>query len=225
MTSPAKWRALTTLMLLMPSTPMLFQGQEFATSSPFLYFADFEPELAGAVRRGRREFLAQFPSVRDFVAKSTLDDPGSERTFERCKLNFAERETHRTWYALHHDLLHLRRNEPAFRAQRRGQVDGAVLGEQAFVLRFFAETPADERLLIVNLGPALDRPSFAEPLLAPPSGEWHVQWSSDDPKYGGCGTPDLWPDGTWCIPPEAAIVCQPASLAPRTYGPIRRRTA
>jgi maltooligosyltrehalose trehalohydrolase len=225
-TSPAKWRTLTALMLLMPSTPMLFQGQEFAASAPFLYFADFEPELAAAVRGGRQEFLTQFPSVRDFIARSTLADPGNEETFERCKLDFTERETNRTWYALHHDLLQLRRREPAFTTQRRGQVDGAVLATQAFVLRFFADAPGDERLLIVNLGPQLHRPSFAEPLLAPPPGcEWHVQWSSDDPAYDGCGTPDLWPDGTWSIPPEVAIVCQPASLAPRTSGPIRRRTA
>ena len=226
MTSPAKWRALTAVMLLMPNTPMLFQGQEFASSAPFLYFADFESELAGAVRGGRQEFLTQFPSVRDFIARSTLDDPGNERTFERCKLDFSERETHRTWYRLHCDLLQLRRDEPAFRAQQRGRVDGAVLGDHAFALRFFADAGAGERLLIVNLGQELNRPSFAEPLLAPPADfEWHVQWSSEDPKYGGCGTRDLWPDGTWSLPPESAIVCQPASLRPRTSGPVRRRTA
>jgi maltooligosyltrehalose trehalohydrolase len=112
------------------------------------------------------------------------------------------------------------------RAQQRGRVDGAVLGDHAFALRFFADAGAGERLLIVNLGQELNRPSFAEPLLAPPADfEWHVQWSSDDPKYGGCGTRDLWPDGTWSLPPESAIVCQPASLRSRTSGPVRRRTA
>jgi len=129
-------------------------------------------------------------------------------------------------HQIHQDLLQLRRDEPAFKAQRRGHVDGAVLATQAFVLRFFADAPADERLLIVNLGAELNRPSFAEPLLAPPlSFEWQVQWSSGDPKYGGLGTPDLWPDGTWSIAPETAIVCHPASLRPRTRGPVRRRTA
>jgi maltooligosyltrehalose trehalohydrolase len=226
MTSPARWRALTALTLLMPNTPMLFQGQEFAASSPFLYFADFEPDLAAAVRGGRQEFLAQFPSVRDFIARSMLDDPGREETFTRCKLDFQEREAHRGWYALHEDLLRLRRSEPAFRAQRRGQVDGAVLGGQAFVLRFFTDAPVDERLLIVNLGPEVNRPSLAEPLVAPPPGfEWHVYWSSSDPKYGGSGTRDLWPDGTWSIPPESATVCRPDLLRLRTAGPVKRRTA
>src|SRR5262249_35756148 len=57
LTSPGKWRAMTALLLLGPSTPMLFQGQEFAASNPFLYFADFDADLAAAVRRGRGEFL------------------------------------------------------------------------------------------------------------------------------------------------------------------------
>jgi maltooligosyltrehalose trehalohydrolase len=226
LTSPAKWRALTALMLLMPNTPMLFQGQEFAASSPFLFFADFEPDLADAVRRGRQEFLTQFPSVRDFVRRSMLDDPGSQETFARCTLDFKERHTNHAWYALHADLLRLRRDEPAFRAQRRGQVDGAVIGEQAFVLRFFVDTSADERLLLINLGQELNRPSLAEPLVAPPVGfEWLMHWSSNDPKYGGSGTRDLWPDGSWSIPPECAIVVRPEAMRPSTTGPVRRRTA
>jgi signal transduction histidine kinase len=63
LTSPGRYRAMTALLLLAPQTPMLFQGQEFAASAPFLYFADHEPELAELVRSGRRKFLAQFPSL------------------------------------------------------------------------------------------------------------------------------------------------------------------
>jgi maltooligosyltrehalose trehalohydrolase len=226
LTSPGKWRALTALMLLAPATPMLFQGQEFAASSPFLFFADFEPELAEAVRRGRREFLTQFPSVHDFVASAALDDPAQESTFERCKLDFAERETNRAAYLLHQDLLRLRRDVPALSAQCRGGIDGAVLSAHAFVLRFFGETAANDGLLIVNLGPELNRPSFAEPLLAPPGDtDWCVTWSSENPAYGGCGTRDLWPDATWSIPPESAIVCEPGATRARPNACIRRRTA
>ena len=65
LTSPARWRAMTALLLLAPGTPMLFQGQEFSASAPFLYFADHDPELAEAVRKGRAEFLTQFPSIVD----------------------------------------------------------------------------------------------------------------------------------------------------------------
>ena len=60
--SPGKYRALTALTLLGPGTPMLFQGQEFASSAPFLYFADHDAEMARSVREGRKEFLRQFPA-------------------------------------------------------------------------------------------------------------------------------------------------------------------
>ena len=57
----ARYRALTALMLLTPCTPLLFQGQEFAASAPFLYFARRGEELDPLIRKGRHEFLTQFP--------------------------------------------------------------------------------------------------------------------------------------------------------------------
>jgi maltooligosyltrehalose trehalohydrolase len=226
MASPGKWRALTALMLLAPSTPMLFQGQEFSSSAPFLYFVDFDPELAEAVRAGRGEFLAQFPSIADFRRRAQLSDPGDPATFERCKLDFGERERHAASYALHQDLIALRRSDAAFRRQRAGGLDGSVLSPQAFALRFFTDTHADDRLLLVNLGPDLCRRSFADPLLAPPLKRgWEVGWSSEDARYGGGGTPALWPHQRWSIPGESAIVLRPTAgpAAPRPG--IRRRTA
>src|SRR5205814_4708755 len=67
--SAARWRAMTAFMLLAPGTPMLFQGQEMASSAPFLYFADFSGELADAIRKGRAEFLTQFPSIVNFIER------------------------------------------------------------------------------------------------------------------------------------------------------------
>ena len=52
MTSPGRLRAMTALLLLAPGTPMLFHGQEFASSSPFYYFADHEPDLANQTPGG-----------------------------------------------------------------------------------------------------------------------------------------------------------------------------
>ncbi|MEO8258429.1 MAG: malto-oligosyltrehalose trehalohydrolase [Acidobacteriota bacterium] len=226
LTSPAKWRAMTALLLLMPGTPMLFQGQEFAASAPFLYFADHEPGLAAAVREGRAGFLRQFPSLVDFEAKAAIDDPADRRTFERCRLDLTERERHAAAYLLHIDLLKLRRSEAAFRAQRPGGVDGSVLAPAAFALRFFSERHADDRLLLVNLGAILERESFADPLMAPPSGsDWTLQWSSEEPTYGGGGTADVLPDGGWRIPPEAAIVLRPGARRPAPPVIIRRRSA
>src|SRR6202034_3612626 len=61
--SPGCWRAMTAYLLLSPGVPLLFQGQEFAASTPFLFFADHQGELREAVRKGRAEFLAQFASL------------------------------------------------------------------------------------------------------------------------------------------------------------------
>jgi maltooligosyltrehalose trehalohydrolase len=226
LTSPARWRAMTALTLLLPSMPMLFQGQEFAASSPFLYFVDFDPELAAAVRKGRGEFLAQFPSIKDYEARAALDDPAAQATFDRCKLDFRERTTHAHAYALHVDLLKLRRETAAFRAPTRRGIDGAVLSPSAFVLRFFTEGHRDDRLLLVNLGSSLARNSIAEPLLAGPAdADWHVEWSSENPAYGGGGTPTLRPQGTWLIPGDAALVLRPGPRHEFSRRPKSRRTA
>ncbi|HEX8148544.1 MAG TPA: malto-oligosyltrehalose trehalohydrolase, partial [Pyrinomonadaceae bacterium] len=151
LTSPGRLRAMTALMLLLPSTPMLFMGQEFAASAPFHYFADHEPELAEKIRRGRVEFLAQFRSIATRETRTRLPDPGDPATFERCKLDLSERAAHREVYELHRDLLALRRADAVFSAQEPRSLDGAVLSGEAFVLRYFGDA-GDDRLLVVNLG-------------------------------------------------------------------------
>jgi maltooligosyltrehalose trehalohydrolase len=207
LTSPSKWRAMTAALLLMPATPMLFQGQEFNATSPFLYFADFDGELAAAVRAGRSEFLAQFSSVIHYQREAGLDDPAALSTFERCKLDFSERATNAAVYRLHRDLIRLRSETPVCDSAGRSGVDGAVLAARAFMLRFFGNRSIDDHVLIVNLGGDVRRQSFAEPLLAPPFGrQWGLRWSSEDPRYGGNGMPDLWPDRGWAIPAECAIL-------------------
>ncbi len=75
LTSPGRYRAITALWLLAPQTPLFFQGQEFAASEPFLYFADYSGDMAKAVRRGRAEFLAQFPASSTPEARRDLADP------------------------------------------------------------------------------------------------------------------------------------------------------
>lgn len=209
LTSPGKLRALTALLLLAPGTPMLFQGQEFAASSPFLFFADHTPELARQIREGRAEFLAQFPSLATPEIQKHFADPGDPATFERSKLDHDERRTHHEIYDLHRDLLKLRREQPVFGAQKPRGLDGAVLSSGAFVLRFFGED-GDDRLLLVNLGVDLHLDPAPEPLLAPPQDRtWVTLWSSEDPKYGGTGTPPLDTEQNWRIPGQAAVVLKP----------------
>lgn len=207
--SPGQLRALTALTLLIPGTPMLFQGQEFASSAPFLFFADHNPELSKAVRKGRAEFLSQWRSLA--TGDVAYADPSAAATFERCKLDHSERESHIEATRLHVDLLRLRRQDPVFSRQNR-QFDGAVLSEEAFVLRFFAADPNAERLLVVNFGRDLHLNSAPEPLLAPPeSCAWEILWSSEHPQYGGGGTAPLDSELNWTIPGHAAVVLAPKS--------------
>ena len=211
LTSPGKYRAMTALMLLAPGTPMLFQGQEFAASSPFLYFADHRTEFREIVKKGRQEFLMQF---RRLALQEILDNvpaPTDPETFKSCKLDMTECRRHSQAYALHRDLLTLRRKDPVFHSQGLNGVEGAVLGQAAFVLRFFGEQGHD-RLLLVNFGRDLHLDPAPEPLLAPPAEKvWEVLWSSEDPHYGGVGTPPLDTEDNWRIPGEAAIALIPGA--------------
>ena len=211
-TSPGRMRALTALLLLGAWTPMLFQGEEWSSSRPFLYFADHTPELAAQVARGRREFLRQFPSCASPAVIATLADPASRATFEGSRLDWSELESEpraRAALALHRDLLALRRDDPVLRAQA-GTLDGAVLARECFVLRFLAPdaSGADDRLFVVNLGPDLDLPAIPEPLVAVARGRaWRAAWSSEDPRYGGSGVSVVEDPRTgWRIPGHAATL-------------------
>jgi maltooligosyltrehalose trehalohydrolase len=169
LTSRRKLEALTALLLLQPQTPMLFQGQEFGAKSPFLYFADHNPELAKLVRKGRREFLEQFPSVkgRDLAA------PEERSTFEQCKLDHDDRDE--TLETLHRELLALRREQPF-----DGELRASAVGDECLILRWFTGDGARDRLLIVNLGEPRRLEPQSDPLLAPPPGfeRWTRVWTS-----------------------------------------------
>ena len=210
LTSPSRYRAITAVFLLAPQTPMLFQGQEFAASSPFFYFVDQKEEIARSVAKGRVQFLSQFRALATPEMQARLPDPGDPMTFVRSKLDHNERRSHAEEYALHRDLLRIRSEDPTFRTQRYDAVDGAVLGGEAFVLRFFSEKPGEDRLVLVNLGRDLFLEPSPEPLLAPLERmSWAVMWASEDPRYGGSGIPS-WPtEGNWHLQGETAVLLRP----------------
>jgi maltooligosyltrehalose trehalohydrolase len=130
-------------------------------------------------------------------------------TFERCKIDWSERERHADVYALHLDLLRLRREDAAFAVRPGRHVDGAVLGPETLVLRFFADD-GDDRLVLVNLGRDQYAQIVPEPLLAPPAGcVWETALSTDDPRYGGGGAAPVEVDTGWHIAGHAAVVLRP----------------
>jgi maltooligosyltrehalose trehalohydrolase len=206
--SYGQYKAMTAVCLLGPGTPMLFQGQEFAASSPFVFFADHDGDLAEKVRAGRADFLHQWRSRA--TGQLTFDDPCSRETFEKCKLDLSERGKHAETCALHRDLLQLRKSEAVFSRQDR-QFDGATLAPETVVARFFSEGYRDDRLLVVNLGVELHLNPSPEPLLGPPRDTvWEIQWSTEDPHYGGNGTAPLDSELNWIIPAHAAVVLRPS---------------
>jgi len=214
-TSPGLYRALTSLLLLSPQTPMLFMGQEFCASAPFSFFADFPPgDLAEMVHKGRKEFLAQFPSYASSTAQASMPNPCDPGVFERSKLDVSERRMHAECYALHRDLLRLRHEDPVIAKQAREAIDGAVIGQTAFVLRYTGGM-GDDRLLLINLGPDLLYQPAPEPLLAPSPGRaWSLVWSSDAPGYGGPGIIEPLTEQGWSLPGESAVLY--ATTAKRT---------
>jgi maltooligosyltrehalose trehalohydrolase len=140
--------------------------------------------------------------------------PEARDSFERCKLDWSEAERHGDAVALHRDLLRLRLEDPTFARPRRGGLDGAVLGPEAFALRYFGEG-GDDRLMLVNLGRDLERRSTADPLVAPPEGRiWTLLWSSEHPRYGGGGTPPIETKERWRIVGHAAVVLAAAPAGP-----------
>ena len=209
-TSPGRYRAITALLLLGPWTPLLFQGQEFGASSPFLFFADVgDAAVRDGIRKGRAELLAPFLSLTEEETLQTLPAPDDRDAFSRSKLDFSERKKNRELYNLHVDLLNLRREDSRLRLQSSGGIDGAVLGPASFVLRYFSEE-RDDRLLIVNFGERQILKPAGEPLLAPPSGfRWETLWTSDAPRYGGADSMALATEEQWLVPAESTVALRP----------------
>ena len=125
---------------------------------------------------------------------------------------FAAQESpgrHGRAYALHRDLIRLRRSRSAITQPVR--VDGAVLAPEAMALRFFS--PDGDLLLVVNLGCDLDLTPAPEPLLGPPAGAmWSLLWSSESVKYGGHGTAPVQPNAEWRLPGECALLFGPVPM-------------
>ncbi len=205
LTSAAELRAVTALMLLSPPTPMLFQGQEFAASAPFYFFADHEGELRASADKDRRKFLEQFPSAAARQAQQQMARPAELSTFESCKLDFSERRTHAPMYSLHKDLLRLRREQPALKQRLTGRMHGSVLAEHVLALRF--SCAEGDQLLITNLGGDLELQPIAEPLLAPPANKvWAVLLCTEDVKYGGQSFGPPWLAGKLLLPARSTIL-------------------
>jgi malto-oligosyltrehalose trehalohydrolase len=185
-------RAATAVVLLAPSPPLLFMGEEWGCEQPFPFFCDFGAELAAAVTEGRRSEFARFPAFRDAVARSRIPDPNDVATFAGAVLRWDDLDaaSHAGWLNLYRELLALRASAitPRLHGMRGGQGRFRALAGRALEAGW---TLGDgSRLtLLTNLGaePAggIARPA-GEPLYATPDAlalldagslaAWSVVW-------------------------------------------------
>jgi maltooligosyltrehalose trehalohydrolase len=209
LTSPALLRTLTAVMMLIPGHIMLFQGQEFASSSRFLFFADHERALARKVHTGRREFLQQFRSTALLRMQQRIHDPNDPATFELCVIDHTERASRGEVLALHGNLIRLALHDPVLAHNDRNGLEGTVLGANAFALRY--DLAEGVRLLVVNLGRDLRLARVPHPVLAAPSGQrWRTLFTTEHPDYGGRGGPEPEDDeGRWHLVARSATLLEP----------------
>jgi len=145
--SAATFRGASALLLTLPMTPLLFQGQEWAASAPFPFFSDHAGDLGRAVTEGRKREFGYFTS---FATQEVLD-PQAEATFQAARLDWAEREAgeHGRTLSLYRDLLRLRREDPVLRDRERRSLSAGSVGDVLWVRRVTGE---GERVLLWNLG-------------------------------------------------------------------------
>ena len=153
-TSSAKgetFAAATMLLLFLPMTPLLFMGQEWAASTPFLFFTDHAEDLGRLVTEGRREEFGHFAAFRDPATRERIPDPQSETTFARSRLNWDERNggEHARILALYRELLRLRRSDPVLAHGGRKSLRASVDGDALIVERW---RDREVRRLVLNLG-------------------------------------------------------------------------
>ncbi len=107
---PDALRAAIALLLLTPQIPMIFMGEEFGETTPFLYFTDFDETLGRLVCQGRRQEFAHFPAFADPQIRETIPHPNAPETFAASRPVFAEKNS---WTTLYEDCLRLRAAEIA----------------------------------------------------------------------------------------------------------------
>jgi maltooligosyltrehalose trehalohydrolase len=216
---------MVSLLLLGPQIPMLFQGQECAAAVPFTYFADHEGDLAEAVRKGRLEFLSQFPPLTDRETQEVMAHPDDEAAFRACRINWCGHPGAEEARLLHTDLLALRRSDVVLAGLGTvvTQVATSALTPDVVLLRYSAGP--DERLILVNLGRSTTL-RMNHPLLAPAGRQvqWTMIWCSERPVYGGSGVAPLPPEGLWTLQANCAWVFRAEPVSPKPTsegGPLR----
>jgi maltooligosyltrehalose trehalohydrolase len=149
-------RAATAILLLAPSPPLLFMGEEFGAETPFLFFCDFEKDFAAAVTEGRRNEFSHFARFNDPAKRERIPDPNDARTFEASRLNWSviAEPRHQEWLRVYRDLLKLRRQHVVPRLSMTCAVNAnyEVKGRRGLTA-CWKFPDGSELILMANLGP------------------------------------------------------------------------
>jgi maltooligosyltrehalose trehalohydrolase len=186
---PRAVRAAMAILLIAPSPPLLFMGEELGAKTPFLFFCDFEKGLAEAVTAGRRNEFARFASFRDPAARAGIPDPNASTTFEASRLDWDDlaQRHHRAWLSFYRQLLQLRFKHIVSRLGDGCAIEAHydVLGDRGLGAHW--EFPDGSRLdLLANLGSN----SLAGP--APPHSQIIYASEEDSEDAPARGTMPAW---------------------------------
>lgn len=188
--APEVYRAVTTLLLLAPQTPLLFMGQEWAASTPFCYFTDHEPELGMAITAGRRQEFRHFNEFADPAFVEAIPDPQSRETFQRSKLDWTEveRSPHQEILTLHQALLALRRRIRNLDAGA-GVYRADALSATTLALTY-GKVSSAQLLLVVHLG-AGEKVGLEKGTLGFRGAVGAALFSTEDPEFCRDGRPPV----------------------------------
>jgi maltooligosyltrehalose trehalohydrolase len=181
----APYRAASTLLLMLPETPLLFMGQEWAASSPFLYFTDHHAELGRLVTAGRRREFRAFAAFANTAVLQSIPDPQADATFESSRLNWSEAATepHASIRRLYATLLALRGE---LSSDRRGgdAATARAIGADTIALRRRA-TNGDALVICVRLRGA--GPVTLDADMAAGTSRWSTVLTSEDAPFARDG--------------------------------------
>ncbi len=182
---PASFRAASALHLLLPATPLIFMGQEWAASTPFCYFTDHPEALGKAVTQGRRNEFRHFKAFSEADSILSIPDPQAPSTFINSKLNWEERQRgpHTGMLNLYRDLINLRKSEPALQKSFHPSFEIEALGKNTLAMK--RQTGDSSSLLVVAClkgqeSIIIGTHSITQP---PPGKQWSLQWTSEDTQY------------------------------------------
>jgi maltooligosyltrehalose trehalohydrolase len=160
-----EFRAASALLLSVPETPLLFMGQEWGASSPFLYFTDHSAELGKLVTDGRREEFNSFSAFSDPAQRECIPDTQLRSTYMRSRLNWEERHQspHSELLRLYQRLLHWRKQE-LVRSIDAGDIQFSAqsIGREAVWLNYSSVGKPRHWIFIQWQGPGVHAMAYAE---------------------------------------------------------------